>query len=376
MTDELRICPACTRRSWLLGVLAPHLEVVRGERGAVREVLALDDRALARALAPRHAASIIEAADAIDVADLQAAWRRAGTGAVCRHDPDFPQRLLDLPDPPTALHVRGPVRRCAELLSGDVHTAGVVGSRRASAGGAESASDLARGLSAAGVTVVSGMAMGIDAAAHRGALASGSRTVAVLASGPEIASPAREAGLHRALADRALVVSELPPGTRPWRWAFPARNRIIAALSGMTVIVEAAERSGSLITAEIASDLGRDVGAVPGSPLSWRSAGTNALLRDGARVVRGATDVVEDLIGLADGRDITDGVAPPPPPMPVGLASSLAGLLDAIDAGSDTVASLAAGARPVGVVLAGLSELELLGHVRRDLAGRYVRVRP
>lgn len=374
MTDDLRICRACTRRSWLLGVLAPHLEVVRGQRGAVREVLALDDVALARALAPRHASSIIQAAAAIDVAELHGAWARAGTSAVCRHDPDFPRRLLDLPDPPSALHLKGPVRRCAELLADEVHTAGVVGSRRASAAGAESASDLARGLSAAGVTVVSGMAMGIDAAAHRGALACGSRTVAVLASGPEVASPAREAGLHRELVEHALVVSELPPGTRPWRWAFPARNRIIAALGGMTVIVEAAERSGSLITAEIASDLGRDVGAVPGSPLSWRSAGTNALLRDGARVVRGATDVVEDLIGLADGHDMTKG-APPPPPMPVGLAPSLAGLLDAIDSGSDTVAALAAGTRPVGLVLAGLSELELLGHVRRDLTGRYVRVR-
>jgi DNA processing protein len=217
------------------------------------------------------------------------------------------------------------------------------------------------------------MAMGIDAAAHRGALAAGGQTVAVLASGPEIASPAREAPLHRDLAARALVISELPPGTRPWRWAFPARNRIIAALAGMTVIVEAAERSGSLITAEIASDLGRDVGAVPGNPLSWRASGANSLLRDGARVVRGASDVIEDLIGLAEGGDMMTGRPPAPPP---GLAPTLAVLLDAIEAGTDTIAALAGGSRPVGAVLAGLSELELLGHVRRDLAGRYVRVRP
>ena len=373
MTGELSICPACTRRSWLLGILAPHLEVVRGKRGAVRQVLALDDMALARALAPRHAASVVEAARKVDVAELHAAWLAAGTGGICRHAPGYPAGLLELPDPPATLHLLGARERFEGLLGDGRRAVAVVGSRRASGDGSEAASLLARGLSASGITVVSGMAMGIDAAAHRGALSAGERTVAVLASGPEIASPAREAPLHRELADRALVISELPPGTRPWRWAFPARNRIIAALAGMTVIVEAAERSGSLITAEIASDLGRDVGAVPGNPLSWRAAGANALLRDGARVVRGASDVIEDLIGLADGGDLTTGR----PPVPAGgLAPPLADLLDAIDAGTDTIAALAGGSRPVGAVLAGLSELELLGHVRRDLAGRYVRVRP
>ena len=372
MTPQISVCPACTRRSWLLGVLAPHLEVVRGQRGAVREVLALEDAALTRALAPRHVDSIAGALRALDVTDLHAAWAAAGTGGICRHAPDYPARLFDLPDPPATLHLWGSRDRVDELLGDDRRVVAVVGSRRASRDGSEAATLLARGLSAAGITVVSGMAMGIDAAAHRGALAAGERTAAVLASGPELASPAREAPLHRELAERAIVVSELPPGTRPWRWAFPARNRIIAALSGMAVIVEAAERSGSLITAEIAGDLGRDVGAKPGSPLSWRASGANALLRDGARVIRGASDVIEDLVGLADGGDIATGRPPEPP---AGLPPALAGLLDAIDAGADTIAVLAGGSRPVGSVLAGLSELELLGHVRRDLAGRYVRVR-
>ena len=367
------VCAACTRRSWLLGVLAPHLEIVRGERGAVREVLALGDRDLARALAPRHAADILAAARDLDVADRHRRWLAAGTGAVCRHAADYPRRLDDLPDPPAVLHVAGDRSRLSALLGPEVRVAALVGSRRSSTFGAEIAADLGRGLSVAGVTVVSGMAMGIDAAAHRGALRGGARTVAVLASGPELASPAREAPLHRELLRDALVVSELPPGVRPWRWAFPARNRIIAALSDGVVLVEAAERSGSLITADIAADLGRDVGAVPGSPLSWRSAGTNALLRDGARVVRSAADVVEDLVGLsaADQAAVSDAPAAPPP----GLAPHLATLLEAIDAGTDTVAGLASQGRTVGATLVGLSELELHGHVRRDLTGRYVRVR-
>ncbi len=374
MSGEISICPDCTRRSWLLGVLAPHLEIVRGERGAIREVLALDDAGLTRALAPRHATAMLDASRAVDIGVLHDAWAAAGTGGVCRHDPDYPTQLLDLSDPPAALHLRGDRSRCADLLGGERRAVAVVGSRRASADGSEAAALLGRGLSAADVTVVSGMAMGIDAAAHRGALAGGERTVAVLASGPELASPAREAPLHRELAASALIVSELPPGTRPWKWAFPARNRIIAALSEMTVIVEAADRSGSLITAEIATDLGRDIGAVPGSPLAWRSAGTNALLRDGARVIRGASDVLEDVIGLAGGGNLATGAPPQAPP--TGLEPRLADLLDAVEAGADTVAALAATGRPVGAVLGGLSELELLGHVRRDLAGRYARARP
>ncbi len=148
------------------------------------------------------------------------------------------------------------------------------------------------------MTVVSGMALGIDSAAHEGALEGGARTVAVLACGPEYAYPPRRRPLHGALVEQALVISELPPGTTPYRWAFPARNRIIAALAEMTVVVEAAERSGSLITAEIALDLGREVGAVPGAPAAWHSAGANALLRDGARVVRSALDVIDDVVGV------------------------------------------------------------------------------
>lgn len=370
----IEICAACTRRSWLLGKLAPHLEVVRGWRGAVREVLTLSDAELAHALAPHSAGVLLSVAENLDVAALHAAWLQAGTGGICRHAGGYPAQLRDLSDPPSALHLAGSAERLADLLGEGVRAVAIVGARRASDEGAEVASALARGVSAAGITVVSGMAMGIDAAAHRGALEAGACTVAVLASGPELASPAREARVHRELRERALVVSELPPGTRPWAWAFPARNRIIAALSEMTVVVEAAERSGSLITAEIAGDLGRDVGAVPGSPLAWRSSGANSLLRDGARVVRSPADIVEDVVGLsaAGGASGEPGLVMP---LPTGLEPRLARLLVAIDGGEGTVATLVADGSKVGDVLSGLSELELLGHVRRDLTGRYVRAR-
>jgi DNA processing protein len=164
------------------------------------------------------------------------------------------------------------------------------------------------------------------------------------------------------------VLSEMPPGTRPFRWAFPARNRIIAGLAQITVVVEAAERSGSLITSDFASDLGREVAAVPGSVLNPRARGTNALLRDGAVLVRDAQDVLDALFDAGC-------EAPAAPVDPAArLEPRLRELLDAVQAGSDTVASLTRGSEPTSVVLAGLAELELLGFLRRDPGGRYGRV--
>ena len=173
-----------------------------------------------------------------------------------------------------------------------------MGTRRASADGLEVARALGRGLAAAGVTVVSGMALGVDSAAHAGALESSGRTVAVLAGGADVPYPPSKARLHQLIAERGCVVGELPPGFVAMRWCFPARNRIIAALAHMTIVVEAARRSGSLITAEIAADIGRDVGAVPGPVTAWRSAGTNALLRDGATVIRDAADALDVAVGV------------------------------------------------------------------------------
>jgi DNA processing protein len=176
----------------------------------------------------------------------------------------------------------------------------VVGARRASSYGREVARELGRELAAAGLVVVSGLAFGIDACAHRGALEAG-LSFAVLGCGADVAYPAAHRSLWRRIGETGVILSELPPGTGPWRWTFPARNRIMAALGAMTVVVEAAERSGSLITADLAADLGRDLGAVPGPVGSRLSAGPNNLLAGGACVVRDAQDVLDAMLGRARG---------------------------------------------------------------------------
>jgi DNA processing protein len=163
------------------------------------------------------------------------------------------------------------------------------------------------------------------------------------------------------------VVSELPAGTEVRRWCFPARNRIIAALADVTVVVEAARRSGALITARLARDLGRDVAAVPGRVSSPQAQGTNALLYDGAGLVRDTQDVLDLLFGAGA---ITAARGPEDP----GLDAELRALLDDIAGGRDTVGALTADPSRTDAVLAGLAELELLGHVRRGLGGRYVAV--
>ena len=162
--------------------------------------------------------------------------------------------------------------------------------------------------------VVSGLAFGIDGCAHRGALDAEGRTIAVLGCGPDNAYPAAHRSLWRRIGEVGLVISEFPPGATPWRWTFPARNRIMAALAGMTVVVEAAARSGSLITADLAADLGRDLGAVPGPVTSRASAGPNDLLAGGACLVRDAQDVLDAMLGAGCAADRALRLAPRPRP--------------------------------------------------------------
>jgi DNA protecting protein DprA len=157
---------------------------------------------------------------------------------------------------------------------------------------------LGRGLAAAGVTVVSGLALGIDAAAHRGALAAGGEPLGVLAGGVDVPYPRRNRALHAHVHADGVLVSELPPAHRPQRWSFPARNRIMAALGRLTVVVEAAESSGTLITAEFAAQLGRELGAVPGHVTAQGAAGSNRLLREGAAVIRSPEDALDELLGV------------------------------------------------------------------------------
>ena len=353
-------CDACLRRTELIAAVAGSIDVAwREKRGRTARVLALPDADLLGL--DRSAAARYERFDAA------AARRRiadAGLTAVCRCRPDYPERLRELPDPPAVLHVAGSL---AALPRGEA--VAIVGARRATPYGLEVSRSLGRGLTGAGLPVVSGMALGIDSAAHAGALEArpgAAPPVAVLAGGAETPYPARMRGLHARLIAAGAVVSEMPPGFTAHRWCFPARNRIIAALSTITIVVEAATKSGSLITADLATDLGRTVAAVPGPVTSRYSAGANELLHAGAAVIRDARDALD----LAFGTD-----APPlPDSAPVTpLDPAQRRVLDAIERGDGTLAELASTMDEARAASRTLSELELLGLVRRGFGGRYVR---
>jgi DNA processing protein len=208
-----------------------------------------------------------------------------GCALIARGEPAYPERLAEIADPPPLLIVRGRV----DLLGAPA--VAVIGARNASANGRMLAHSLAGELAQGGLLIISGLARGIDAAAHEGALAAGAPTVAVIASGVDVAYPSEHAELMERIAGSGAIVSERPPGAVPQARHFPRRNRLISGLSLGVVVVEAAPQSGSLITARLAAEQGREVMAVPGSPLDPRHRGTNQLLRDGATLVECAADV-------------------------------------------------------------------------------------
>jgi DNA processing protein len=351
-------CDACLRRSGLLGKLAPRIAGLLDRPGSRSSgILALSDEELIDAVAGDGAEALREAMAGFDLARERDELAGRRISAVCRHMGEFPARLADLHDQPAALF-------CLGELPELEHAVAIVGARSASPYGLEVAYELGRGLGAAGLTVVSGLALGIDAAAHRGCLDGGGAAVAVLAGGPDVCYPSRHRRLYERIAANGAVVSELPPGVRPYRWSFPARNRIMAGLAELTVLVEAADPSGSLITAEFARDIGRAVGAVPGRVTSRLAAGTNGLLRDGAIPITGAQDVLDELFG-AGARLLAK---PGPPADPV-----LRAVLDGIEAGR-TLGELAqAAGLDIREARAALARLEADGHVKRTGVGSYER---
>jgi DNA processing protein len=263
-----------------------------------------------------------------------------------RSDRGYPALLRQLHDPPKRLYVRG----SAEALLDPA--VAVVGARTCSAYGAQVARALARELATAGIIVVSGLARGIDGEAHRGALDGGGRTVAVLGCGIDRDYPRSHADLARRIRECGAVVSEYPPGVEPAPWRFPARNRIIAGLCLATVVVEARERSGALITADFALELGRDIFAVPGEITAALSAGTNDLLRQGAAPLLSARDVFAAL-----------GIEPEPPKRP-SIPESSAALLELLaDGARDADDLVRRSGRSSAEVAAALVELELAGLV-------------
>jgi DNA processing protein len=216
---------------------------------------------------------------------------KTGVTATCvaRDEASYPANLREIPLPPERLWVQGRVE------TNDTLAIAIVGAREATPYGVGCAERLAADLAARGITVVSGLARGIDSAAHRGALRAGGRTIAVLGSGVDVIYPPENRRLAFEVVERGAVVSQFPPGTPPLAGYFPARNRVIAGLSLGVVVVEAAEKSGSLITAGLAGELGREVMAVPGPLTSLMSRGAHRLIQDGAALVQGWEDVVAQL---------------------------------------------------------------------------------
>lgn len=361
---EPRACPECLRRSWLLAALGPYIEkIATGEPGSRSpELLRLPNEDLVEVAAPKVAGQMLARIAALPEGRLNEELSAAGCWACCRHGDLYPAHLRDAADAPWALVGRGSSRLLGGLEPDEAVT--IVGARRATSYGREVARELGRELASAGMVVVSGLAFGIDGCAHRGAIDAG-RTIAVLGCGPDVAYPASHRSLWRQLCETGLVLSELPPGATPWRWTFPARNRIMAALSGMTVVVEAATRSGSLITMDLAADLGRDLGAVPGPVTSRASAGPNALLASGAHVIRDAQDVLDTMLG--PGRKQLDRTGP-------SLDPELETVLAAVEAGESTCDAVATATGLTGAAAAAaLARLELLGYLACSSIGTYSR---
>lgn len=312
----------------------------------------------------------VRAARARDDAELREtvekglAWcGRAGVRVRLRGNPGYPARLEHLPDPPSVVLLRGR----EELL--DPPAVAIVGSRRSTASGRRMAEEIAGALAGAGVVTVSGLALGIDAAAHRGALSAGGETLAVLGTGPDVAYPPSNRGLFRRIAEDGLLVTEFLPGEQALPHHFPRRNRLLAALAEVVVVVEAAVRSGALITAGHALDLGRTVAAVPGSVYSASSGGTNRLIRDGAHPLLQPEEVLELLpdpvrldLEAAPGEERS---------RPGGDAGRIWPALDGSARSVDELA-VATGLEPARI-LAALTELELSGAVVREGGGLFRR---
>jgi DNA processing protein len=295
------------------------------------------------------------------------AWRaQPGNGIVTLSDPAYPPLLLAMPDPPPLLYVKGRV----DLLH--AKCVAVVGSRNATPQGLEDAARFARALSDAGLTVVSGLALGIDGAAHRGALAGRGSTVAVIGTGADIVYPATHHGLAHEIAAAGAIVSEWPLGTPARSAHFPQRNRLIAGLVNGVLIVEAAMRSGSLITARLANEMGRDVFAIPGSIHAPLSRGCHRMIKQGAKLAEAPEDILEELGIRRPGAGANE---PNPDVGAAGLSAHAQRLLDALGHAPATLEILAERTEMENSILQGtLLQLELAGHLTALPGGRFARV--
>ncbi len=382
------------RALWLRLILTPGVGPGSIRRllelfGLPEDILAAGRSRLTAALDAQRAAALL-ARDEAREAQIRAAldWAAADRHhLVALSDAEYPKRLLAIGDPPPLLYVRGSV----EALTRD--SLAIVGSRHATRGGLENAHAFARALADEGLQIVSGLARGIDAAAHRGALEGRAGTLAIVGTGVDQVYPPAHRSLADAVARDGALVSELPLGTGAQRPNFPRRNRLIAGISLGVLVVEAARQSGSLITARHAGEFGREVLAIPGSIHSPVARGCHRLIREGAKLVESAEDVLVELRGqlsatawrassaaphglpmaAADTGDPTRAApANARAPLPGSDAARLLEALGWDPAEPDSLAGRTG--LPVGAVAAGLLELELAGAIERWVDGRYVRV--
>lgn len=305
------------------------------------------------------------------IEDEVAAIKKAGAKYLFHDQPDYPALLAALDSAPPIITMRG------NLALASQPCAAMVGARNASAAAIKLARDFGAELAGAGFTVVSGLARGIDGACHVGALsAPGQRTIGVIASGIEIAYPPQHAELQEQIANEGLLIAEQPPGTEPRGSHFPSRNRIIAGLASGTLVVEAAPKSGSLITARLAGEAGREVMAIPGSPLDGRASGCNQLIRDGAVLVQTPQDVMEllsDFNGVPRS-SVRDVDAPQDyafEAMPEAQAADIAGMLSSAPIAVDEL--IRQSGESAAAVQMALLELELSGELDRHAGGRVSR---
>ncbi|RPH65810.1 MAG: DNA-protecting protein DprA [Burkholderiales bacterium] len=374
------------RAVWLRLVLTPGIGPASVRRlleafGLPEDIFAAGRAKLAAALDGARAQALLVADESRD-AQIRATLDWADDDRhhlVALTDPLYPPRLLAIGDPPALLFVRGdPTALSRASLA-------IVGSRHATRAGVDHAQAFARALADSGLQICSGLAQGIDAAAHRGALAGRAGTLAVVGTGVDLVYPAGHAALADAIAARGAVVSELPLGMQAQRANFPRRNRLIAGLSLGVLVVEAARHSGSLITARQAAEFGREVMAIPGSIHSPVSKGCHQLIRDGAKLVESAEDVLVELRAqmgeaAAPSRGQAPATAPsrgeasagrPPWAPPGAAAAALLAELGWDPADPDALAERTG--QPIAAVSAGLLELELAGLAERWVDGRYVR---
>lgn len=364
MTDDIE---STLRLAMLPGVGPRTLADLLERFGTAAEVLAADAAALAsvRNVGPKLVSAIRNASDHVDVVAIMQWCEDQQITLLPLDASHYPQLLRELPDAPPLLFVDGQIKAC------DAMAVAIVGTRHATAYGRSQAEKIAYGLAKAGVTIVSGMARGIDSSAHRGAIDAGGRTIAVFGCGLAHIYPPENTELSRRIVDNGALVSEFHPQTKPHSGTFPQRNRLISGLSHATLVIEAPERSGSLITARTAYEQGREVLALPGAVTSRASQGTNLLIRDGATLVRNVDDILECLGPLAnpvptsDGRDVHR-------PAEALLNDRERLVLDAIATAATAIDNIVQSCGlPVPQVLATISVLEVRKLIRR-LSSQYV----